>query len=92
LARVPNFPLQDYHWLLASTEGITGFDSSAFEVDASAFTAFHGPRPDHRFFCVSRTGNQLNLSFVPEPTSGMQLMVLGVATAMRRRRSSHMKY
>lgn len=80
----------NYAWTLATAAGgITGFDASAFLLDATAFmNSINGT------FAISQIGNRLDLIYtatttvasaaMPEPSSAMLFMLIG-ATAMRRR-------
>ncbi len=71
-------PAQNYRWLFADTNGVTGFDASKFLVTSSAFA---NPTAGGSFGVLAQ-GNQLFVTFtpVPEPGGGL-LAVLAAAAA-----------
>lgn len=88
---VYNFnPSLDYDWVIAiASGGITGFSSSAFQVDTSGFS-----NPFGGVFSTQQSGNSLYVHYahpaaVPEPGScTLALLAAAGWYARRRRRSS----
>ena len=69
-------------WRIATVSGtVSGFDPDAFEVDYAAFTANN---PIKANFYVWRSGGDILLTYVPEPTAGM-MMLLGLPMLLHRR-------
>jgi len=74
----------NYSWVIASAGGgVTGFDSSAFNLNASGFQ-----NPFNGSFGVSLSGNDLMLNYtaVPEPSSLLLAAAAAGGLAWRRRR------
>lgn len=83
----PLFNYQDEvrQWtILSTTAGITGFDSSEWTIDASAFLGNHPGGA----FNLAQSGNDLLLNYtpVPEPSAAALLGLATLLTALRRRR------
>ena len=82
-------PSSSYSWQIVSASNATGFDSTAFNIDASAF---HDGSLDPSQFSVSLSGNSLFLNFTPVPEpSTLALLSLGAAAivgaGLRRRKA-----
>lgn len=74
-------------WRVATVSGtVTGFDIDDFEIDLTQFTNVNTIKSVFYFW---RSGSDINLTYVPEPSSFL-LVVLGAAGLLRRggRRSS----
>ena len=88
---VINFdPFATYEWEIAfASNGITGFDSSAFVVDASGFTNDLSAVTSYTF-SILQNGNSLYLRYaaVPEPSALLVigLFAMGVALTRKPRR------
>jgi fibronectin-binding autotransporter adhesin len=73
-----------YHWAVAkATSGtIAGFDSAKFVLNTSGFTINNG---GSFFVTESQDSMEIDVNYVPEPSS-IGLLALGSATLLRRRR------
>jgi autotransporter-associated beta strand protein len=79
---VPGFAEIDRSWaILTTTGGINGFDAAAWQIDASGFT-----NPATGTWSVSQSGNDLVLSYIPEPGAAL-LGGLGLLALLHRRRA-----
>ena len=74
----------NYSFVIANTQGISGFNTNAFAVNT---TDFQNPNSGNWF--VSQSGNNLMLNYssvpVPEPGVAVLLVGLGAACVLRRR-------
>lgn len=78
---VPDFFETGRQWtILTTTGGITGFDEGDFTLDTSGFL-----NPFNQSFSLAQQGNNLVLTYVPEPTT-FALSLLGLAACLRRKR------
>ena len=79
-------PQADYAWVIATaSDGITGFNAGAFTLDVSAFEASN-VIPVGRKFAIAQEGNNLLLTYVPEPATLALLAFGAVATLLSRKR------
>jgi len=83
---VDNFdPSQNYEWLIASANSITGFDPAIVQIDTSSFIS-NNPLPDQSRLSLRFGGGNLFLVHqVPEPASWI-LISLGLMSIASRRR------
>lgn len=86
---VPNFSETSDSWIiLTTTGGILNFDAGLWSLDTSGFgPAFTGT------FSVTTAGNNLVLNYtaIPEPGSGVMLMLGAAALLWRKRRGAGVK-
>jgi autotransporter-associated beta strand protein/autotransporter passenger strand-loop-strand repeat protein len=80
--------LANYSFAIATAAGgITGFDASYFDVQTAKFSNAMNPAGG---WYVTQMGNSINLNYaaaIPEPSTGF-LLLLGLATVFRRKKSS----
>jgi hypothetical protein len=71
-------------WVIVQTTlGITGFSADAFNIDTSAFTNVYAPL----FFSLAQVGNNLVLTYIPEPGTGVLLAFGLVMLGLHRKRA-----
>ena len=78
-------PQADYAWVIATASGgITGFNAGEFTLDLAAFEASN-VIPVGRKFVIAQDGNNVLLTYVPEPAT-LALLGLGAAATLLSRR------
>jgi autotransporter-associated beta strand protein len=76
----PPFPPGNYEWTIATTTGISGgFDEAKFILDTTAFS----PIAAGAHFQLKQVGNNLRISYVPEP--GFATIAIGAFGLLARR-------
>ncbi len=74
--------------IITTSAGITGFDASAWTINTTGFTASSATF-DSSNFELGVSGNNLVLTYVPEPDAAMLVGSLGMLALLRRRRFSN---
>ena len=78
--------VQVYHWDIASASSVNGFTSSdQFVLDTSGFEDDY-PKDIGSHWEINQVGNNIRVSYIPEPGSMMLLGGLGLGLLGRRRR------